>query len=230
MYLREYPKAKYKKDKLVKKTAIIIAGGFSERFGQEKGLVKLAEKPLIKHIIERIQNITEEVIVAVSTEKQKQSYTSLLGGKVEIFLDTNTMHSPLIGALTGLMKAHGDYSVLLPCDTPFVSKDAVKLMFEISSGVDAVIPRWPNGYIEPLQAVYRTSSALAAAKKAVEGGEVSLQSMISLLRRVRYLSTLVIKTIDPQLTTFFNLNTEADLKRAEGLIKRHTKKVTAFKV
>ncbi|MEM2915084.1 MAG: hypothetical protein QXH91_06780 [Candidatus Bathyarchaeia archaeon] len=48
-----------------------------------------------------------------------------------------------------------------------------------------------------------------------------MQSMISMLNRVRYVSTMVIREIDPSLTTFFNVNTPMDLKKAESLIKKN---------
>jgi len=204
------------------RTAIILAGGFSERLGCDKGLVQMAGKPLVSHVFNRVSQIVEEVIVVVSSIDQKKTYSPLFPKKTKILVDIEDSQSPLVGALTGFMNACGEYSILLPCDTPFVSKEVVKLLFEIAPHRNAVIPRWPNGYIEPLQAVYRTSSALTAANEAREKGETRLRSMISLLKRVRYLSTIVIKEIDPHLTTFFNINTPLDLKRAESLFKKKT--------
>jgi len=202
----------------MRKTAIILAGGASERFGQEKSFIRLAGKPLLLYVFENVRDVAEEVIIVVSSAHQRESYTQLFQNETKILVDIENLRNPLIGALTGFMNAGGDYSILLPCDTPFVSKEVVKLLFEISLNMDAVIPRWPNGYIEPLQAVYRTSSALTAAKTAIEKGESRLQSMISRLKRVRYISTMVVKEIDPHLTTFFNVNTPVDLKKAEKLI------------
>jgi len=204
----------------MEKTAIILAGGYSERFGQDKGLVQIAGKPLVSYVFERVNEVVDEVAVVVSSTEQKESYSPLFPRETTILMDVEDIRSPLVGALTGFTNARGDYSVLLPCDTPFVSKEILKLLFGISQNVDAVIPRWPNGYIEPLQAVYRTSSALAATKMALEKAELKMQFMISLIRRVRYLSTMVIKDIDPRLYTFFNVNTPMDLKKAENLIKK----------
>ncbi len=42
------------------RSAIIIAGGLSKRFGQEKGLVPLANKPLIKYVVEAVNQIVDE--------------------------------------------------------------------------------------------------------------------------------------------------------------------------
>ncbi len=205
----------------MEKSAIILAGGVSKRFGQDKGLVQIGGKPLILRVFERAREVVDEVIVVVSSTAQKESYALLFPRKTEIVVDVYDSRSVLVGALTGFMKAQGEYSLLLPSDTPFVSRDIIRLLFEMSHNTDAVIPRWPNGYIEPLQAVYRRDSAMTAAREAVQKCETRMQSMISLLRRVRYLSTIVVKEMDPHLTTFLNINTPSDLKRAERLIKRN---------
>jgi len=202
-----------------KRTGIILAGGVSKRFGCDKGLLDLAGKPLVLHVFDRIKDQVDEVVVVVGSTEQKKTYLNLFPAETEIQIDVEKETCPLIGALTGFANANGAYSVLLPCDTPFISKDVIELLFEASSNVDAIIPRWPNGYIEPLQAVYHTRSALSAAKQAVMNGKRRMRSMISLLHPVRYLSTIVLREIDSDLLTFFNVNNIGDLKRARTLIK-----------
>jgi len=203
------------------RTAIILAGGGSQRFGADKGLVNLAGKPLILHVIERIEDLVDEIIVCVRKDAQLPLYSQVLPKESKLVADIQGLpECPLTGALTGLMNAKGEYSIILPCDTPFASKRVISLLFEIAVGVDAVIPRWPNGYIEPLQTVYMTKSASEAAKRAINANNYRMQSMISLLKRVRYLSTIVIKEINPKMLTFLNINTPLELKRAESLIRK----------
>jgi molybdopterin-guanine dinucleotide biosynthesis protein A len=125
----------------------------------------------------------------------------------------------LIGALTGFGAAHGKYALLLPFDTPFVSREVVSLLFELCLGKAAAIPRWPNEQIEPLHAVYQTKLALEAAKSAVSEGKLTMRAMIEKLRGVRYVSTLVIQQLDPDFKTFFNINTPLDLKKAMAMVK-----------
>ncbi len=206
----------------MERAAIVLAGGYSRRFGQDKGLVSLAGKPLVAHVIEGVREYVDEFLVVVSSEDQKAAYSSVIPNGDRIIVDKGDVRSPLVGALTGLTNSHAQYSLLLPCDTPFVSRMVVKLLFEACSGVDAAVPRWPNDYIEPLQAVYKTSSALKATREALEREEMRPLSMIRLLKRTRYLSTLVIQQINPQLTTFFNINTPSDLAKAEKIIRKET--------
>jgi molybdopterin-guanine dinucleotide biosynthesis protein A len=210
--------SKYGDCRLLDKSAIILAGGFSSRFGQDKGLLQLANKPLIKHVLDAINNIVDEKIVVASSKVQAENYAKVLGSDVNVLIDVGDAQSPLVGALTGFKEACGEYALLLPCDTPLVSRDVVSLLFEVCINRNAVIPRWPNGYIEPLQAVYCTKPAYEAAKNALSEGKLNLQSMVNKLRGVRYVSTLVLQQLDPELRTFFNINTTLDLKRAEIMV------------
>jgi len=202
------------------KSAIILAGGFSSRFGQDKGLLQLAEKPIIRHILDVVDTIVDESIIVVSSKSQAEKYSHVVDSRINVFIDEEDAHGPLMGALTGFKRACGRYSLLLPCDTPFLSKDALSLLLELCINRNAVIPRWPNGYIEPLQAVYRTKPACEAAKNALSEGRLNVRSMVDRLRGVRYVSTLALQELDPELRTFFNINTLMDLKRAELMLKR----------
>ncbi len=202
----------------MEKSAVVLAGGFSKRFGQDKGLLKLAGKPLILHILDKMSTVVDEVLVVVSSKSQEKAYTYFLKQKAKTVIDKYETQNPLVGALTGFEKAQGKYSLLLPCDAPFVSSQIASFLLELCVNKDAVIPRWPNGHIEPLQAVYYTKSALNVANKALENKKQNMHSMIDALKKVRYVSTLVLKQIDPKLTTFFNINTPKDLKKAEHML------------
>ncbi len=200
------------------RSAIILAGGFSSRFEQDKALLSLEGKPLIKHVVDAVYGIVDETIIVVSSNVKAENFTNVVSPDVCVVIDISDMQGPLVGACTGLGRANGKYSLLLPCDTPLVSKEVLLLLLELCTNKNAVIPRWPNRYIEPLQAVYRTKPALEAAKNALDKGKSDMRSMIDKLSGVRYISALVLRQLDPELTTFLNVNTPLDLKRAEALL------------
>jgi len=199
--------------------AIILAGGFSTRFGSDKGLALLADKPLVKHVLDAVDNIVEEKIVVASSKTQAEAFKKVLGSNVKVAIDKWKIQSPLGGALTGFSEAKSEYALLLPCDTPLISENALALILELCVGKNAAIPRWPNGYIEPLHAAYRVKPALEASQKALSEGKLDMRSMIEKLSGVRYISTLVLRQLDPELRMFFNVNTTLDLKRAEQMLK-----------
>ena len=197
----------------------MLAGGFSSRFGQDKGILELANKPLIRHVVDAVSAVVDETVVVTNSQERVTKYAEVTRSDVKFAVDVCESQSPLIGALTGFGVAQGKYSLLLPFDTPFVSCEVVSLLFELCVNRAAVIPRWPNGHIEPLHAVYQTAQAFEAAKSAVAEEKLNVRAMIEKLRGVRYVSTLVIQQLDPELRTFFNINTLADLEKAIAMVK-----------
>jgi len=202
------------------KAVVILAGGFSKRLGRDKCLIDLVGKPLVLHVADRVSSLVDEKVVVVGSNALREAFSSLFKSKIRVVVDKYEGQSPLVGALTGFESVNAEHSLLLPCDTPFVSAEIIRLLLDLCVNKSAVIPRWPNGYIEPLQAAYSTKSAIEAVKKALNDGKRDLLSMINHLRAVRYVSTLALQQLDPKLLSFFNVNTLGDLKKAESILRR----------
>jgi len=195
--------------------ALILAGGKSRRMQGNKALIKLGGKPLLLHVTERIRGLTQETVVVVGKNDNLADYESFLPPSINILRDTVTGMGPLAGILTGMQNMRSEYAVVLPCDSPFIKREVLTYLFKMAQGADAAIPRWPNGNIEPLHAVYRVSAAIPATKAALERRELFILDMIKRLDRVIYVDTEEIRKIDEELVTFFNINTQEDLIVAE---------------
>lgn len=201
----------------------ILCGGKSVRMGTDKGLVPLCGKPMLLYVLETCEEVFSEIFVVLGSNINK-SYEELIGNRASILIDKfPEVNSPLNGAYTAFENCKQKYLYLLSCDIPFLNTEVLKLMREIITTENAVVPRWPNGYIEPLHAIYRAKPSLEATQKTLSENLMDMRSMIKNLRSVLYLSTLVIEKLDPKLETFFNVNTVSELKKAEEKIKKHTK-------
>ena len=87
---------------MIKKAALILAGGKAERFQVEKGswqdkaLAKLSDKPLLVHVIENVSGVVEEIIVCVNDEDRKRQYSKVLIenglGNVKLVIDEKIEH------------------------------------------------------------------------------------------------------------------------------------------
>lgn len=202
-------------------SAVVVAGGISKRFGQDKGSIKLAEKPLVLHVLDKLTAVVDEVVVVVSSEMQERKFAEIIKQKARIVIDKTYVQSPLNGALTGFKTIQSEYTLLLACDTPFLSSKILNFVLDVCINKNAAIPRWPNDDIEPLHAAYHAETAAKAAEIALENGKLDMRSMIENMQNIRYISTIVLREFDPKLTTFFNINTPNDLEKAEAMIKRH---------
>jgi len=196
---------------------LILAGGKSGRMKENKALIKLGDKPLLLHVTERTRGLTQETVVVIGKNDDLADYESFLSPSVTVLRDIVKGMGPLAGILTGMQNMRSEYAVVLPCDSPFIKREVLTHLFKMAQGTDAAIPRWPNGNIEPLHAVYRVSAAIPAAKAALERWELLILDMIKRLGKVVYVDTEEIRKIDEELVTFFNINTQEDLTVAEKL-------------
>lgn len=53
------------------RSAVVVAGGFSTRFGEEhKAVAELAETPLIRRVADRIEGVVDELVINCRADQQ----------------------------------------------------------------------------------------------------------------------------------------------------------------
>lgn len=208
--------------------AIILAGGLGSRLGyQEKALIDINGKPLISFVIESLKKVVDTIIISVRDTAQGVLLDSGLGSltnhikkddhppshqKYRFAYDTYKNIGPLSGILSGLSACEYEYCFIAACDMPLLNESVVRMLFRESEHHDAAIPRWDDGFLEPLHAVYRCEPMLRETKKAIVSGETIILAPIFKLN-VNYVGVDKIKKIDPDLKTFMNVNTYEDIQQ-----------------
>lgn len=200
------------------RTAIILAGGGSTRMKSDKGLRELGGEPLVTRAIRRVSDQVDQVVLVLGSEGQREAYAPVVGEGAELVVDVYSDGSPLVGALTGFQHARGDYALVLACDMPFVSPEVVRLLFEEGTGRDGAVFQWPNGWIEPLLAVYRVEPSLEIARALYEEMNLRLRMILRRLPCVKMIPISSLRAMDPELVNLFDADTEEALCEAETLI------------
>jgi molybdopterin-guanine dinucleotide biosynthesis protein A len=196
-------------------SAIILAGGKGKRMGyREKALMAIHGKPLIMYAIKSLEKVVDNIIISVRDKAQGELFDSVLPGYMYAF-DKYENTGPLSGILSGLSVCRDEYCFIAACDMPFINEHVVKLLFKDSEDHDAAIPRWEDGFLEPLHAVYRSKPMFFETKKAIKNGEKIILAPIQKLR-VNYVEIEDIRKIDHDLRTFININTPEDMDRIEN--------------
>lgn len=198
-------------------SALILAGGKGSRLGyQEKALIDINGEPLIAVIIKRLEKAVDNIIISVRDRAQGELLDSSLSGLVKtpcrFAYDAYKETGPLSGILSGLEACEDEYCFVAACDMPFINEKVVNMLFKESEHYDAAIPRWDDGFLEPLHAVYRREPMIRETKKAIEKGETVILAPVFKLN-VKYVPVDDIKKIDPELRTFININTYEDIKK-----------------
>ncbi|MHC1579936.1 MAG: molybdenum cofactor guanylyltransferase [Candidatus Alkanophagales archaeon] len=195
-----------------RRAAVILAGGRGTRLRREKCLLELGGKPLIRWVADAVHRIVDELVVAVRNEAQADAVARVCDAKIAI--DSFKGFGPLAGILAGLSATSAEYSVVLGCDMPLVRTEVVEFLFEVAeeSKADAVVPKWDNGYMEPLHAVYKTDAMARATLRSILGGEKSIRAPLRSLN-VKFVPVRRLREMDENLETLTNINSPADLKR-----------------
>ncbi|WP_417248454.1 molybdenum cofactor guanylyltransferase MobA [Celeribacter sp.] len=199
-------------------TGIILAGGLARRLGGvEKALIKVADAPLLQHVLTRVQPQCDALALSANGDPSRFSAYGL-----EVLADPLPDHQgPLAGVLAGLDWAAGrgaEQLATVPVDTPFLPSDLVARlegaagpkgaaiaasMVNGASRAQPVVGLWPVSFRDELREILSGGQrrVLAAAKAA---GAVEV-----LFEREDY-------NVDP----FFNINTPEDVAKAERLATR----------
>jgi len=196
-------------------SSIILAGGHSSRLKQDKCSLVLAGEVLLQRLIIRLSRLDGEVIVVV-TPGQKEPFSSR-PRHVKIATDAYSGRGPLMGIYSGLKLSQDRHSVAVACDMPFLNIKLLRYMMDLSGGFDVVIPSI-RGLLEPLHAVYSTK-CLAIMESMLEDGNFKVSDLLKRVK-VRYVEESEIDSFDPQHLSLFNINTPADLERAEQIVSR----------
>jgi len=191
----------------------ILAGGESRRMGRNKALLPLGGRPLIAHIVAIAQSLSEDVIVVTKTPEVYE----FLG--VPLVTDRHEGVGPLAGLHAAFDATSCPWVIALACDMPFVSRDLLNYLLRCRTDVDVVMPR-VGGREEPLHAVYRREPCLSAVERAIRRGERRLISFLPSVR-VRYVEEQELRTVDPELRSFWNANTPEEWQQVVAYWQRH---------
>ena len=187
---------------------VVLAGGKSQRFGQDKSQVKLQGKLLIDYILSEIIDEFNETLI-VSNDQ----INFMKSKKISITKDFQMDLGPLGGVLTAMKwikEKNKKYSWIstFPTDTPFFKKEELKIFYEEINISESklffiknqntrhnIFGLWSLDLMEKLEA-----DLLKGERKV----EVWADSIGVKIVNIDY------KKPDP----FFNINTEEDLKKA----------------
>lgn len=186
-------------------TAIILAGGKSSRMGTSKALLLFENEPLIVHLVATLRRLFAEVVVVAAPGQDLPSMP------VTLVRDEVPYQGPVGGIYYGLSAASRNVSFVTSCDSAFLNADLISYLVSQISEHDIVVPRW-QGRFQPLHAVYRRS-VLPLLEAQMARGELRPVSLFDKVR-TRRIDDEEIRRVDPEGSSFFNMNTPGDYVEA----------------
>ncbi len=186
--------------------ALVLTGGKSRRMGHDKARIEIEGQSLLSRTCQIAQQVADPVWVVAP---QADRYRDLVPSDCPLVEDA-IAQGPLVAvaqALPPLLRTtHPDWVLLLACDLPRLTADAVQGwvagLGQVDAGAIAHLPQSAAGW-EPLCGFYRPACLDTLLAFVADGGrsfQVWLQTQ----------PVQPIAAVDPQV--LFNCNTPADLQ------------------
>jgi molybdenum cofactor guanylyltransferase len=197
-------------------SCIILAGGKSTRLGRNKVVEKIGDRSLIERVICSLSVFQSEIIVV----EAKNSILPRLTGypRLKRVRDIYQNRGSIGGVYSGLTASHSLHNLVVACDMPFLNVELLHYMAGIAEGYDLIVPRITPDIFEPLHAIY-SLNCVAPLEMLIREDRFKILELFPLVK-VRYVEIEEIDRFDPQHLSFFNINTEADLKTGRELARK----------
>ena len=192
---------------------VVLAGGKSQRFGEDKSQVKLGDKILIDYILSEIIDEFNEVLVV-----SNNSINFRKSKKISLIQDFKKDLGPLGGVLTAMKWVkdnNKDYQWIstFPADTPFFKNQILKdFLQNINQEEDKLFFIKSNNTRHNIFGIW-SIDLIDKLEEDLARGE----------RKVEFWANSVgVKNIEMEFDNkdpFFNINTKEDLKKAIEILE-----------
>jgi molybdenum cofactor guanylyltransferase len=186
-------------------SGLILAGGLSTRMGgRDKGLQLLEGRPMITHIIERLQPQVGPLLINAN-----QNYEAYEVFGLPMIADViSNFVGPLAGMHAGLSHCTTPYLLSVPCDCPFLPTDLARRLSDalMSSGADiayAITINQNQTEHHPVFCLLKRDVMVGLGEYLSEGGRKVLTWMSSQAH---------VQVVFDDHSAFLNINTPDDLK------------------
>ncbi len=175
--------------------------------GTSKATIELAGRPLVQYPLAALARAGLPAVVVAKAD------SALPPIEAPVWLEPEEPRHPLAGILAALERANGPV-VVVGCDMPFVAPELLAYLATLA--VPVALPA-AGGRLHPLLARYEPS--LAESLEAALGERSSLHAAVTSLDPVLIDEGELERFGEPE-RLLFNVNTPADLRRAEALLAR----------
>lgn len=196
-------------------SGVILAGGLSTRYGGEnKAFLRVGGARILDRLFAAYTDLFDEIILVTNNPLEFLEWDAM------IVSDLFPVRSSLTGIHAGLFYASNPFAFFTACDTPFLKKEVIATVLDhIDPAADLVIPQTSAG-LEPLCAAY-SKRCLKPAEDHLRLNKLKIQMALNKCR-IKRIPEERLRARDPDLVSFFNVNTPQDLARAEELLAAGT--------
>jgi molybdenum cofactor guanylyltransferase len=200
---------------------IILTGGQSRRMGRAKALLPVPGRDgltFVEYLASLLSEMCREMLLVARDERSCQKHLLLLEKHqpLRLIYDCVPDQGPLMGLWSGLQASSFSHALVLAVDLPLVEPALLAWLCAFPLTDEILMPR-VQGIPQVLLARY-PRSVLPALEVCLQGGRRDPRALLDLVP-VRFLEEETLRAVDPDLRSFLNVNTPADLQEARAIAK-----------
>jgi len=195
---------------------VVLAGGKSKRFGEDKNHIKLGDKTLLEHVLSKIINKFEEILIVSSHNQEIKKLEN-----ISIISDCFDDYGPLAGVLSSMKwikenQKKYKWVATFPSDTPFFetsiieeykkrinTQDSSLYFIKSNNKRHNIFGLWSINLLEVLEDDLINNNFRKVEDWANKIGVKTID--------------IKVKKFDP----FFNINTKEDFKKAKEILNEN---------
>ena len=185
---------------------VVLAGGNSTRFGEDKAFFELEGRPMYRHALDSLVESGRCDRIAISTNARLKAYFNDYQTVVDHpeFQD----QGPL-GGLFALAEAFpGQRLLVVTCDAPYVAPSWLQILHDRAvEHKDAIIVTKEGERLHPLIAVYQGSDLSRTIRQLLEENRRSMRALFEKKEMIEVDAALH----DIDNGTFMNINRKTDI-------------------
>ena len=158
------------------RSAIVLAGGASRRFGGDKLAEPIGGISLLSHAVRALDGIVDEIVVVVAPGRPSPTIDGGPDGPpVLLVRDPEAFGGPLVGLRTGLAAARGTTVIVVGGDMPSLVPAVLELLLQRPPAALAD----EDGRLRPLPCALDRVATLTLADRLLAGGERRLRALLA---------------------------------------------------
>ena len=195
---------------------VVLAGGKSKRFGEDKSQVILDGKILINYILSEIVDIFNEILIVANGEIKFLQSKKI--SKIEDFQKDLGPLGGVLSAMKWIKKNSKNYQWVstFPSDTPFFKKELLQSFFEkIDFNESKLFFIKSNNTRHNIFGLWSVDLLSQLEEDLIKKGDRKVEL---------WANSIGVKNIEMQfenIDPFFNINTKEDLEIAKKYIKKN---------
>jgi molybdopterin-guanine dinucleotide biosynthesis protein A len=179
--------------------------------GQDKAFLKVGGQTVIERVLAVVRPLTDDLFIGTNAPEKYQPLA------VRLVPDIYPDKAALGGIYTAIAAARHPYVLVVACDMPLLNQALLRYLIALAPTAAVVVPLVEPPQPETTHAVY-SKACLEPIERRLLANQLRITGFFADVS-VRYVERAEIAQVDPQFSSFVNMNTPAEWEQVRKLIE-----------